>query len=109
MDLFRESENNAIAAHSPLAVRMRPRSIDDVLGQDEFLGPDKMLRRILTAGSLSSLIFYGPPGTGKTTLSHVIATQCDCEFYTLNGASTSVKDVRTIIEQARGTLASTGR
>ena len=109
MDLFRESEDAAIAACAPLAVRMRPQCIDDVLGQDAFLGPGKMLRRILTAGSLSSLIFYGPPGTGKTTLAHVIAAQCDCEFYTLNGASTSVKDVRAIIEQARGTLASTGR
>ena len=109
MDLFRDSEDAAIAAHAPLAVRMRPRCVDDVLGQDEFLGPGKMLRRILAAGSLSSLIFYGPPGTGKTTLATVIATQCDCEFYTLNGASTSVKDVRTIIEHARAILASTGR
>ena len=109
MDLFRESEDAAIAAHAPLPVRMRPRCVDDVLGQDEFLGEGKMLRRILAAGSLSSLIFYGPPGTGKTTLASVIATQCDCDFYTLNGASTSVKDVRAIIERARTTLASTGR
>ncbi len=109
MDLFRESEDAAIAAHAPLPVRMRPRCVDDVLGQDEFLGPGKMLRRILQAGSLSSLIFYGPPGTGKTTLASVIAAQCDCTFYTLNGASTSVKDIRAIIEHARTTLASTGR
>jgi putative ATPase len=109
MDLFRESEDAAIAAYAPLPVRMRPRCVDDVLGQDEFLGPGKMLRRILAAGSLSSLIFYGPPGTGKTTLASVIAAQCDCEFYTLNGASTSVKDVRAIIERARATLASSGR
>jgi len=109
MDLLRQSEDAAIAANAPLAVRMRPRSIDDVLGQDAFLGPGKMLRRILTAGSLSSLVFYGPPGTGKTTLATVIAHQCDCEFHTLNGASTSVKDVRAIIDRARATLASTGR
>jgi putative ATPase len=109
MDLFRESEDAAIAAHAPLPVRMRPRCVDDVLGQDEFLGPGKMLRRILQAGSLSSLIFYGPPGTGKTTLASVIAAQCDCVFYTLNGASTSVKDIRAIIEHARTTLASTGQ
>ncbi len=109
MDLLRQSEDAAIAAHAPLAVRMRPVCVDDVLGQEAFLGPGKMLRRILAAGSLSSLVFYGPPGTGKTTLATVIATQCDCEFYTLNGASTSVKDVRTIIDRARATLASTDR
>jgi len=109
MDLFRESEDAAIAAHAPLAVRMRPRCVDDVLGQDAFLGPGKMLRRILQSDRLSSLVFHGPPGSGKTTLAHVIAAQCDCEFYTLNGASASVKDVRSIIERARTTLASTGR
>ncbi len=105
MDLFQESENQAIAANAPLAVRMRPKSIDEVLGQDHFLGPGKMLRRILEADNLSSLIFYGPPGTGKTTLASVIATHCSAGFYTLNGASASVKDVRNIIASARTALA----
>ena len=109
MELFKESEDAALAAHAPLAVRMRPRTIDEILGQDAFLGPGKMLRRMLEAGSLSSLVFWGPPGSGKTTLAHVIARQFDCEFHLLNGASASVKEVRDIIEHARATLASSGR
>ncbi len=109
MDLFRESEDAAIAAHAPLAVRMRPRTIEEILGQDEFLGPGKMLRRMLEANSLSSLVFYGPPGVGKTTLATVVARHCECDFHTVNGGSASVKEVREIIERARGTLATTGK
>jgi putative ATPase len=108
-DLLRQSEDAAIAAGAPLAVRMRPRNIDEILGQDEFLGDGKMLRRMLQAGRLSSLVFYGPPGTGKTTLAHVIAAQSDCDFHILNAASASVKEVRDILEQARAALASRGR
>jgi putative ATPase len=109
MDLFRQSEDAAIAANAPLAVRMRPRCVDEVLGQDDFLGEGKMLRRMLEADRLSSVVFFGPPGVGKTTLAHVIAAHCDCEFYMLNGASATVKDVRGIIEHARSHLASDGR
>ena len=106
MDLFRESEAAAIARNAPLAVRMRPQTLDEVLGQDEFLGPGKMLRRMIEADRLSSLVFWGPPGTGKTTLAYVIARSCNCEFHALNAASASVKDVREIIERARSVLAS---
>jgi putative ATPase len=109
MELFRRSEDEAIAANAPLAVRMRPRTIDEVLGQDAFLGPGKMLRRMLEAGRLTSLVFHGPPGSGKTTVAHVIARVCDCRFHWLNAASVSVKEVRDIIEQARATLAATGK
>jgi putative ATPase len=108
-DLFREAEDAAIAANAPLAVRMRPRSLDEVLGQQDFLAPGKMLRRMIEADRLSSLVFYGPPGTGKTTLAHVIARHCDCDFHLLNAASASVKDVRAIIEQAKKVLSATGR
>jgi len=109
MNLFAESENAAVAANAPLAVRMRPRTLEEVLGQEEFLGAGKMLRRMIEADRLSSLVFHGPPGSGKTTLAHVIAAHCECEFHMLNGASASVKDVRAIMERARGTLASSGR
>jgi len=109
MNLFTEKEDRVIEAGAPLAVRMRPRSIDEILGQDEFLGPGKMLRRMLEAQSLSSLVFYGPPGTGKTTLASVIAHSGDCDFHSLNAASSSVKDVRAIMDQARATLVSAGR
>jgi len=107
MDLFRESEDAAAAAHAPLAVRMRPRTIDEIVGQEHFLGPGKMLRRMLEAGRLSSLVFHGPPGSGKTTLAHLVARTFECEFHELNGASASVKDIREIAERARATLAAT--
>jgi putative ATPase len=106
MDLLRQAEEAVIAEGAPLAVRMRPRAIEDVLGQDAFLGPGKMLRRMLEAGKIASLVFWGPPGAGKTTLAHVIAHYSQCEFHVLNAASASVKDVREIIDRARALLAS---
>ncbi len=109
MELFRQSEDQAVAAHAPLAVRMRPRTIDEMVGQEDFLGPGRMLRRMLEANTLSSLVFWGPPGSGKTTLAHVIAHHCDCRFHLLNAASATVKDVRTILEDARAALAATGK
>jgi len=109
MGLFSESEDAAIAAGAPLAVRMRPRTIDEMLGQGHFLGPGKMLRRMLEADSLTSLVFHGPPGSGKTTLAHVIAAHCSCTFHMLNGASATVRDVRRIIDRARAELATTGK
>ncbi|HOD83645.1 MAG TPA: replication-associated recombination protein A [Phycisphaerae bacterium] len=109
MDLFRQSEDAAVAAHAPLAVRMRPRTVDEVVGQGHFLGEGKMLRRMLEADRLSSLVFHGPPGCGKTTLAQVVARHCSAEFFALNGASAGVKDVREIIERARAALASAGR
>ena len=109
MDLFKESQAAAVAANAPLAVRMRPRTIDEIVGQDAFLGPGKMLRRMLEADRLSSLIFHGPPGCGKTTLACVIARQCSYEFHMLNAGRVSVKDVRDIADGARALLASTGR
>ena len=104
-DLFTEAQDAAIAANAPLAVRMRPTNIDEILGQEEFLGPGRMLRRMLESQRISSLVFYGPPGTGKTTLAQVIASHCNCNFHMLNAAGASVKDVREIITSARQALA----
>ena len=109
MELFRDAEDAAIAAHAPLAVRMRPRTIDEILGQDDFLGPGKMLRRMLEADRLSSLVFHGPPGSGKTTLATVLARHGSFDFHPLNAARASVKDVRRIVDHARALLGSTGQ
>jgi len=108
-DLFRPAQDAAIAARAPLAVRIRPRTIDEIAGQQHFLGPGQMLRRMIEADRLSSLVFYGPPGSGKTTLAYVIAATVNCQFHILNGGSASVKDVRDIIEGARFALAEGGR
>ncbi|MCD4699365.1 MAG: replication-associated recombination protein A [Phycisphaerae bacterium] len=106
-DLFKSSEDEAIARNAPLAVRMRPLTIDEIVGQGEFLAPGKLLRRMLSSDRLTSLIFHGSPGTGKTTLAYVIARQSDCAFHGLDAASTSVAQVRQIAKEARALLAST--
>ncbi|MCG3138157.1 MAG: putative AAA domain-containing protein [Phycisphaerae bacterium] len=104
MDLFTQNEQQAVAGVAPLAVRMRPSTLDEFVGQEHFLGPGKLLRRMLQADRLSSAIFYGPPGTGKTTLAHIIAQMTHAAFEELNAASAGVKEVRTILEQARARL-----
>ena len=73
---------------------MRPRTLDDVLGQDHIVGPGRLLRRAIQADRLSSVIFFGPPGIGKTTLARVIANHTESNFVTLNAVLTGVKDIR---------------
>jgi len=103
--LFSGFEEANIDSVAPLAARMRPRRLDEFIGQKHFLGSDKLLTRILEADRLSSLIFYGPPGVGKTSLANVIANYTKAEFYYLSAPAASVKDIRQIIENARGKLA----
>lgn len=88
---------------------MRPRSVDEFIGQEHFFGPDKLLRRMLQADRLSSLIFYGPPGTGKTALAHVIARHTNCRFKPINAVAAGIKEVREILEEARAELEADGR
>lgn len=94
---------------SPLAARMRPRSLDEFVGQRHFLGPGKLLRRLLDADRLTSAIFYGPPGTGKTTLAHLIADQTKGAFEATNAASIGVKEIREIIARAKERVLGDGR
>jgi len=103
--LFSDSERANIASAAPLAVRMRPRKLAEFIGQRHFLGPDKLLTRMLEADRLSSLIFYGPPGVGKTSLAAVIANYTKAEFHYLSAPAASVRDIRQIISQARDRLA----
>jgi len=106
--LFATSEKANIASAAPLAVRMRPGKLDEFIGQRHFLGPDKLLTRMLKADRLSSLIFYGPPGVGKTSLAMVIANHTKAKFYYLSAPAATVKDIRQIIADARDRLAATG-
>ena len=92
--LFGRSEKANIASAAPLAVRMRPRTLAEFIGQRHFLGPDKLLTRMLEADKLTSLIFYGPPGVGKTSLATVIANYTKAKFYYLSAPAASVKDIR---------------
>ncbi len=84
----------------PLADRFRPRSLDEVVGQSHILGPDDLLRRMITSDTLSSAIFWGPPGTGKTTLAYVIANETNAHFASFNAAMIGVADIRRIIDEA---------
>jgi len=92
----------ASAASEPLAARMRPRVLDEFIGQDHIVGPGRLLRRAIQADQLSSLIFYGPPGTGKTTLARVIANSTKARFTAINAVLAGVKDIRDAVAEAQG-------
>ena len=84
----------------PLAARMRPRNLDEYIGQDHIVGKGRLLRRAIAADQLTSVIFYGPPGSGKTTLARVIANHTKSNFITLNAVLTGVQNIRDAIKQA---------
>lgn len=106
--LFSRSEKTNMQSAAPLAVRMRPRTIDEFIGQKHFLAPGKLLKRMLEADKLSSLIFYGPPGVGKTSLAMVIANYTKAKFHYLSAPAATVGDIRQIIASARDRLAAAG-
>lgn len=91
-----------VAVNRPLADRLRPHTLDHYLGQQHLLGPKGILRNVLNSGRIPSMIFWGPPGVGKTTLAQLIAEMTDRPFYTLSAIAAGVKDVREIIEKAKG-------
>jgi putative ATPase len=107
--LFAQSEADHLRQAQPLAARMRPRTLDEFVGQQHFLGEGKLLRRLLQADRLSSVIFYGPPGTGKTTLARLLATESKKKFKQLSAVTSGVKELREILEQARDDLAGGGQ
>ena len=100
-DLFESARIERIDANAPLAARMRPRALDDFVGQEAIVGPGRLLRRAIQADQLSSLIFYGPPGTGKTTLAQVIANTTAAHFSALNAVLAGVKDIRATVAEAQ--------
>ncbi len=100
-DLFDHVRRQRLAQEAPLAARMRPRTLDEFVGQEHIVGPGRLLRRAIQADQLSSLIFYGPPGTGKTTLAMVIANTTRSHFITINAVLAGVKDIRQAIQVAQ--------
>jgi putative ATPase len=101
MDLFAHARQEQIDREAPLAARMRPRTLDEYVGQEHVVGPGRLLRRAIQADQLSSLIFYGPPGTGKTTLAMVIANTTRSRFVTLNAVLAGVADLRAVTKEAQ--------
>src|SRR4030081_1344111 len=95
------SAKDSVTPGEPLASRMRPRTLDEIVGQEHLLGSGKALRRSIEGDRLSSLIFWGPPGSGKTTLAEVIANQTKARFYRISAVSAGVADLRKIVEEAR--------
>ena len=94
---------------APLAARLRPRTLDEVVGQQHIIGRDKLLYRAIKADKLSSIIFYGPPGTGKTTLAKVIAGTTSAEFTQINATVAGKKDMEDVIKAAKDTLGMYGK
>ncbi len=101
MDLFDYMRETAKETESPLASRLRPSTLDEVVGQQHIIGKDKLLYRAIQADKLSSLIFYGPPGTGKTTLARVIANTTSAEFTQINATVAGKKDMEAVVQKAK--------
>ena len=101
MDLFTMNMENNLKKNAPLAERMRPKVLEDFIGQKHILGKDKFLYRSIKADRLSSMIFYGPPGTGKTTLAMVIAKSTKMNFEKLSAVSAGIKDIREVVDKAK--------
>ena len=93
MDLFTQSQDMQMKKAAPLAARMRPRNLDEFVGQSHIIGKGKLLRRAIEADQLSSVIFYGPPGVGKTTLARIIAQTTKSEFYQLSAITAGVGEI----------------
>ena len=103
-DLWAAKREQSRKGVEPLAVRMRPRTLDEFAGQQHILGPGKLLRRMLAADTVTSMIFHGPPGTGKTTLAELIARQTKRVFVRENAALVGVKRIRDVIDEAQRRL-----
>ena len=109
MDLFDYMRSNAMEKEAPLASRLRPRTLEEVVGQQHIIGKDKMLYRAIKAEKLGSVIFYGPPGTGKTTLAKVIANTTSAEFTQINATVAGKKDMEEVVQKAKNAMGMYGR
>lgn len=109
MDLFEYARANTMEKEAPLAARMRPKTLDEVVGQEHIIGKDKLLYRAIQADKLSSIILYGPPGTGKTTLAKVIANTTSAYFTQINATIAGKKDMEEVVEKAKNEKGMYGR
>lgn len=109
MDIFDYARNINSEKESPLASRLRPKTLEQVVGQEHIIGKGKLLYRAIKADKISSVIFYGPPGTGKTTLAKVIANTTSADFVQLNATVAGKKDMQEVVEKAKQTMAMNGR
>src|SRR6185503_550850 len=108
-DLFSDAASHRAGEVAPLAQRLRPRTLDEFVGQQHVLGEGSALRRAIAEDRVSSSIFYGPPGSGKTTLARIVAASTGAAFEELSAVSATVKDVREVLARARERLGTTGR
>src|SRR5918998_534031 len=109
MDLFAENRQRQLAARAPLATRMRPRTLDELVGHQELIGPGTLLRRAIEQDRLSSLILWGPPGAGKTTLARIVAGTTDAHFAAVSAVSAGVAELRGAIKEATERLGTQGQ
>ncbi len=109
MDLFEYAKEKTLKKEAPLASRLRPTVLEEVVGQQHIIGKDKLLYRAIQADKLSSIIFYGPPGTGKTTLAKVIANTTSAGFTQINATAAGKKDMEAVVKQAQQDLGAYGR
>ncbi|MCD8346350.1 MAG: replication-associated recombination protein A [Lachnospiraceae bacterium] len=109
MDLFEYARTKTMQEDAPLASRIRPRTLDEIVGQQHIIGKDKMLYRAIQADKLSSLILYGPPGTGKTTIAKVIANTTQAEFTQINATVAGKKDMEEVVKKAKDYLGMYGK
>ncbi|MDO5703250.1 MAG: replication-associated recombination protein A [Lachnospiraceae bacterium] len=109
MDLFEYAKAKTMEKESPLAMRMRPRTLEEVVGQEHIIGRGRLLYRAIMADKLSSVLFYGPPGTGKTTLARVIANTTNADFRQLNATTSGKKEMEAAVEAAKQALGGYGR
>ena len=109
MNIFDYMEENFKEKESPLAARMRPQTLDEIVGQEDIIGKDKLLYRVIKADKISSIILYGPPGVGKTTLAKVIANTTSADFHQVNATNAGKKDMEEVVEKAKENLGAYGR
>src|SRR5262245_22831220 len=109
MDLFEANRREQLSSRAPLSTRMRPRTLDELVGQEELVGPGTLLRKAIEADRLSSIILWGPPGSGKTTLARIIAATTQAHFTAMSAVTSGVADIRSAIKDAADRLGMHGQ